>query len=38
MKCPLFNRLIVRPIEPEETSPGGIIIPDDAQEKPVIPF
>ena len=32
---PLHDRLVVRRIEAENTSAGGIIIPDKAQEKPV---
>ncbi|MFO7917798.1 MAG: co-chaperone GroES [Anaerolineae bacterium] len=31
---PLGNNLIVEPIEGEEMSPGGIVLPDTAQEKP----
>ena len=31
---PLYDRLVVKPIEAEETSVGGIIIPDAAKEKP----
>ena len=31
---PLYDRLVVKPIEAEETSLGGIIIPDAAKEKP----
>lgn len=30
---PLEDRVVVRPNEPESTSPGGLIIPDNAQEK-----
>ena len=32
---PLADRVLVKRIKPEEKSPGGIIIPDVAQEKPV---
>ena len=32
---PLHDRVIVRRIEEERTSPGGIVIPDAAAEKPV---
>lgn len=32
---PLYDRVIVRPSEPEEVTKGGIIIPDTAQEKPM---
>ncbi len=31
---PLHDRVLVRRLEGEETSAGGIIIPDTAQEKP----
>ena len=31
---PLYDRVIVKPIEAEETTAGGIIIPDAAKEKP----
>ena len=31
---PLYDRVIVKPIDAEETSTGGIIIPDAAKEKP----
>ena len=31
---PLYERLIVKRREAEEVSEGGIIIPDDSQEKP----
>lgn len=32
---PLHDRILVKPAEPEETTKGGIIIPDTAQEKPM---
>ena len=32
---PLHDRVIVRRIDEEETTKGGIIIPDTAKEKPV---
>jgi chaperonin GroES len=32
---PLHDRVIVKPLEREETTKGGIIIPDSAKEKPV---
>jgi chaperonin GroES len=32
--CPLHDRVVVRRIEAEEKSTGGIIIPDTAKEKP----
>jgi chaperonin GroES len=32
---PIQDRLVVRRIEEQETSKGGIIIPDTAKEKPV---
>lgn len=31
---PLYDRIVVRRIEEEETVQGGIIIPDTAKEKP----
>ena len=31
---PLHDRVIVRRMEEEKTSPGGIVIPDSATEKP----
>ena len=31
---PLHDRLVVKPIEAEEKSAGGILIPDNAKEKP----
>ncbi len=31
---PLHDRVLVRRVEEEEKSPGGIIIPDTAKEKP----
>ena len=33
--CPLHDRVIVKRLEEERTSPGGIVIPDTAAEKPV---
>ncbi|MEK6750080.1 MAG: co-chaperone GroES [Pseudomonadota bacterium] len=32
---PLHDRVVVRRMEEERTSPGGIVIPDNAAEKPV---
>ncbi len=32
---PLHDRVIVKRMEEERTSPGGIVIPDSATEKPV---
>lgn len=32
---PLHDRVIVRPAVPEQTTKGGIIIPDTAKEKPM---
>ncbi len=31
---PLDDRLVVRPDDPEEITSGGIILPDNAQQKP----
>ncbi len=32
---PLYDRLLVKRVEAEEMSKGGIIIPDSAKEKPI---
>ncbi len=32
---PLADRVIVKPMEAEETTKGGIILPDTAKEKPI---
>jgi chaperonin GroES len=32
---PLHDRVIIKRLEEERTSPGGIVIPDTAQEKPI---
>jgi chaperonin GroES len=32
---PLHDRVVIRRIEEERTSPGGIVIPDSAAEKPI---
>jgi len=32
---PLHDRVLVRRLEDEKTSPGGIVIPDTAAEKPM---
>lgn len=31
---PLDDRVVVQPLEEEETTPGGIVLPDTAKEKP----
>lgn len=31
---PLDDRIVVEPMEAEETTPGGIVLPDTAKEKP----
>jgi len=31
---PLGDRLVVKPIEQEELTPGGIVLPETAKEKP----
>ena len=31
---PLGDRLVVEPIEQEDTTPGGILVPETAKEKP----
>jgi len=30
---PLADRIVARPVEPESTSPAGILLPDQAKEK-----
>jgi chaperonin GroES len=35
MVKPLADRVLIKPIEPEEVNRGGIIIPDTAKEKPM---
>lgn len=32
---PLADRVLVKPLDNESTSPGGIILPDTAKEKPM---
>ena len=32
---PLHDRIVVKRVEEEKTSPGGIVIPDSAAEKPI---
>ena len=32
---PLTDRIVVRPLEAEEKTAGGILLPDTAQEKPM---
>ena len=32
---PLHDRVVIRRVEDERTSPGGIVIPDTATEKPM---
>lgn len=31
---PLHDRVVIRNLDPETRSPGGIVIPDNAKEKP----
>lgn len=31
---PLADRLVVKPLEEEEVTPGGIVLPETAKEKP----
>ena len=33
---PLFDNVLIRPLEAEEKTPSGIILPDSAKEKPQI--
>ena len=32
--APLFDNVLIRPLDAETTTPGGIILPDSAKEKP----
>ena len=32
---PLHDRVVIKRMEDEKTSPGGIVIPDSATEKPI---
>jgi chaperonin GroES len=32
---PLHDRVVIRRMEEERTSPGGIVLPDNATEKPI---
>jgi len=32
---PLDDRVLIEPLEAEETTPGGIVLPDTAKEKPM---
>jgi len=32
---PLQDRVVIKRLEEERTSPGGIVIPDSATEKPI---
>ena len=32
---PLADRVLINPLEDDQTSPGGIILPDTAKEKPM---
>ena len=31
---PLGDKVAVKPLEPDETTAGGIVLPDSAQERP----
>lgn len=33
---PLFSNVLVRPLDAEEKTPSGIILPDSAKEKPTV--
>ena len=33
---PLFDKIVIKPIEPETVTAGGIILPNNSQEKPQI--
>jgi chaperonin GroES len=32
---PLADRVVVKPVEDQDKTPGGIILPDTAKEKPM---
>ena len=32
---PLGDKVVVKRLEPEETTPGGIVLPDSSRDKPV---
>ena len=32
---PLADRVLIKPLDDQDTTPGGIILPDTAKEKPV---
>ncbi|MCL6581689.1 MAG: co-chaperone GroES [Firmicutes bacterium] len=36
MLKPLGDRIVVKVIEEEERTPGGIVLPDTAKEKPIV--
>lgn len=36
MLKPLGDRIVVKVIEEEEKTPGGIVLPDTAKEKPIV--
>lgn len=33
---PLGDRIVIKPVAPEERTKGGLILPDTAKEKPVV--
>ena len=33
---PLFDNVLIKPLDTEEKTPGGIVLPDSAKEKPQI--
>ena len=35
---PLGDRVLVKPLEAEAKTKGGIVIPDTAKEKPLVPL
>jgi len=35
MPTPIDDRVIIKPDEPEKTSPGGIVLPESAREKKI---
>ena len=32
---PLYDRVVIRRLDEEQTTPGGIVLPDNAKEKPI---
>ena len=32
---PLGDKIVIKPLDPEEKTPGGIVLPDSAQQRPL---